>query len=339
MLTTFSSAARFALVLLAGHNGASQLGEREAAAWRVIQPETVVLRDGTYVAGRAALIDSKGYFIAHRTSVPAGVLQGQTSDGKTFKLVRAAVDEPSGMVLLIAQGWTQQGHAAVQVPEDGMESGTPLMAVNAGGPIPTEFVSSNRFGVLSPSQRMVPLVEVKFESSSQLVGGALLFTYDGRFMGALNATLDARSDDSLPAQSLTLQPRNILKAARKVPQNNFGPNQLTVAYTVGLNSLRAVIEGFKTPTHEVWRPQLGVFCKDAEGGGAFVESVIPNSPAERSGLRAGDVIFQVAQSAIHTKVDFAKAMLLQTAGAEISVGFLRNGDTRVVHVVLGKSKD
>ncbi len=337
MSPMFLSAVKVVIALLAAVPGGGQVAPKLADAWKKVQPQTMVLRNGNAVAGRAALIDSRGYFIAHRTSVPAAALQGQTPDGKTYKVARAAIDDPTGLVLLIAEGWTKPGVLPVQLPPGPCSPGAPLLGVIGTGPIPSEFVSNDRFGVLAPSRRLVALSEVKLESSQQLVGGALLFTYEGQFMGALNATLGATADETPPpATSLTDKGSSLLK---RKPTQSFGPSQVTVAYTASLGTLHTVIDGFKSPTHEVWRPQLGVVCKDGVGGGAQVESLAPNSPAEKGGIHIGDVIFQIATSPVHNQVDFAKAMLLQTIGADTKIGFLRRGATMVVTVKLGKSKD
>ena len=253
-------------------------------------------------------------------------------------MVRTASDESSGLVLLIAQGWPG-GKSVVQLPSSSLPPGTPLLAVNGPGAIPSEIVSSDRFGVLAPSRRLMGLTEVKFESSAQLVGGALLFTLDGRFMGALNATLAARSADSAPQLANTIADKGSLIFKGRSPIPTYGPGELTVAYTVSLDSLRTVIAGFKSPSHNVLRPFLGVVCKDAESGGAYVESVLPESPAERAGIRQGDLIFMIGQVPVHNQVGFAKAMLLQTAGADVNVVTLRHGKTLMQRVTLGQSKD
>lgn len=328
----FSLAAKLALTLVVSAQGAAPSGLTPAAsaAWRRILPQTVILYQGKVVAGRAALIDSRGYFIAHRTSVPAPNLEGKSSTGRLYRMVKSGADEPSGLVLLIAQGWSSPEIAPVRLPDESPAAGSPLLALIGPGPISSELVTADRFGVLAPSHRLVPLVEVKFESSQSLVGGALVFTHDGSFLGALNATLDPRTD---AAPDLT----RTLVAKPKEPQ--FGPSQLTVAYTVGPELLKRVIEGFRSPTHEVWRAQMGVLCKDAESGGALIETVVAGSPAEKAGLKPGDVIFQIEKSPVKNQVDFAKAMLEQSPGAKVSVAFLRKGQTSLVNLTLVKSRD
>ena len=39
--------------------------------------------------------------------------------------------------------------------------------------------------------------EIRFESTTEAIGGALLVSYDGQFLGALNATLPRKEDEEM----------------------------------------------------------------------------------------------------------------------------------------------
>ena len=57
-------------------------------------------------------------------------------------------------------------------------------------------------------------------------------------------------------------------------------------------------------------------------GGVLVRSVLRGSPADRAGLRAGDVIFSVAQQTLSTEHDFS--LLLRQRGAAVPVSLMRD---------------
>lgn len=325
-----------------------------------LQQQVLVLKGKGRTTGDAALIDSKGLFVAHRETVNGPTMTGIGSDGRSYRLTRLAVDDPSGLVLLSAQGWNRPGVPSVTCADQAPKNGARLLAVSPSGVFSAEMVRSDRFGVFASSRRISQLIEVKFESAPSQVAGALLFSKDGQFLGALHATLDAKEqspsqnsvmDAAAPALDQNKQearsPKPAMKVASPLAQSaglglaatQVGPERLTVAYAVGTSSLRNILDGFRSPTHEVWRPVLGVMVKDAPEGGAWIETVLPDSPAERFGLRAGDVIFQIGPMAIRNQIDFAKAMLQQKAGAQLQVAYLRSGQTEVVRLRLDKSRD
>ncbi|MFX9081393.1 hypothetical protein ABTN40_20170, partial [Acinetobacter baumannii] len=74
-----------------------------------LQQQVLVLKGKGRTTGDAALIDSKGLFVAHRETGNGPTMTGIGSDGRSYRLTRLAVDDPSGLVLLSAQGWNRPG--------------------------------------------------------------------------------------------------------------------------------------------------------------------------------------------------------------------------------------
>lgn len=82
---------------------------------------------------------------------------------------------------------------------------------------------------------------------------------------------------------------------------------------------------------------LGISGQDPTLGraGALVIEVVPNSPADQSGLQQGDLIINVDGSPILGMSELAARIRLSSPGTEISLGVLRNGDEISITVVLG----
>jgi S1-C subfamily serine protease len=110
-----------------------------------------------------------------------------------------------------------------------------------------------------------------------------------------------------------------------------------VAYAVGPQFVRRVLEGFLAEGHEVVFPSLGVMCVDAVGGGALIQVVRPNSPAAVAGVAVGDVLLDVGGTRIQDQLDFARAMLRQEVGKKVPLRLRRGSLIQIRDVVIGRA--
>ncbi len=62
----------------------------------------------------------------------------------------------------------------------------------------------------------------------------------------------------------------------------------------------------------------------APEGGALVTNVLPDSPAARAGMKAGDVITAIDGQHMHDAADVSRAMSRALAGGELKVDYLRD---------------
>lgn len=92
------------------------------------------------------------------------------------------------------------------------------------------------------------------------------------------------------------------------------------------------------------RGRLGVTVEDADSDqarelgvarreGALVTQVLDDTPAERAGLRAGDVVTRVDDTPVRDSDDLVRA--IRTAGANVTLTVVRRGTTRTMDVELG----
>ena len=79
---------------------------------------------------------------------------------------------------------------------------------------------------------------------------------------------------------------------------------------------------------------LGVGIADGTGS-ATLGSVLPDGPAGKAGLKAGDVITQIGATKITGGDDLAGAISSLSPGDKVAVTFTRGGTTRTVQVTLG----
>ena len=83
---------------------------------------------------------------------------------------------------------------------------------------------------------------------------------------------------------------------------------------------------------------LGVYL-DGERDEAVVVECIPDSPAARAGLRAGDVLLAIGDQATPTREAFSAAIRVRKAGERVRIQVRRDGAEQVVVVELGRRPD
>jgi len=74
----------------------------------------------------------------------------------------------------------------------------------------------------------------------------------------------------------------------------------------------------------------------ADGAGVLVGSVLDESPAAEAGLKEGDVIVSFAGKTIEDTGDLAKAVRKTSAGDEVEIGILRDGQAKTLTATVGK---
>jgi len=81
--------------------------------------------------------------------------------------------------------------------------------------------------------------------------------------------------------------------------------------------------------------QLGAYFGAPDGKGVLVTEVLPNTAAEKAGLKSGDVITRVEGKTIDSTSDL-RENLRKSANGEIALGILRRGSAMIVRVKLPK---
>ncbi len=77
-------------------------------------------------------------------------------------------------------------------------------------------------------------------------------------------------------------------------------------------------------------PQLGEYFKVPDGKGVLVEKVHEDTPAEKAGIRAGDVIVKIGDREIDTSRRLRRVLSTYDAGEEIRIEIVRDGARRTL---------
>jgi serine protease Do len=117
-----------------------------------------------------------------------------------------------------------------------------------------------------------------------------------------------------------------------------------IGFAVPINLARHVVEHI-IHGGKVKRGYLGIMLEDITPGlaesfnltnqnGALAGDVMPGTPAEKAGLKSGDVIIEFDGQPITSENDLLLAVANCSPGQEVTVKFIRNGDERTLKVIL-----
>ena len=133
-----------------------------------------------------------------------------------------------------------------------------------------------------------------------------------------------------------------------------------LGFAIPVNDIKNVVDDLVEHGYATNRAFLGVALKDTSystfnnpyGGysglfnmlygqiqyGAYVDSVLENSPAEKGGIKAGDIIVSIDGNVVSTAAEVTSAVSNCEVGAEIEVGIIRENKTKTIKVTLDEYK-
>lgn len=143
-----------------------------------------------------------------------------------------------------------------------------------------------------------------------LAAGAALIGPDGHLLGIGYLTLGS-----------------VLTADVQVPGNMFVP----------VDALKPVMADLVADgrVSGAARPWLGLYAEEAKGR-VFVERVAEGGPADKAGIRAGDIVLKVGDEPVAGMADlYRKVWAIGEAGVEVPLTILQEADPQVVRVISG----
>ena len=259
-------------------------------------------RDGSgIVIGEGNLILTIGYLI-----VEADEVKVIDSRGRTLPAKIVGYDHATGLGLIRASAALDTrpvplGDSARLAERD------PVMIVNSGGPddVTLAYVVSRR--PFTGSWEYM-LDQAIFTSPPTLNwSGAALIDQQGKLIGIGSLIV-----------------RDAIGGDHELPGNMFVP----------IDVLKPVLADMIKTGHRAGpaRPWLGV-AADEQNGRLFVTRVSPESPAERAGIKAGDIILAVGGDGVRTQAEFYRKIWSRgAAGTDIPLRVLQGIDVKELKV-------
>ncbi len=286
-------------------------------------------------AGSGVIISADGYALtnfhvaaeparrgAFRETGPTREFRVGLPGGKILKAKLCGVDRTGDVALIKIESaaplpFARQGsNGRLRVGEWVIAMGNPFL-------IATDFRPTVSFGVVSGLHRYLTgdglfqkdliyadAIQIDAALNPGNSGGAL-FNMAGELVG-INGRISPRQVEGL-----------------KVQKKSGG-----IGFAVPIDGIKMFLEEMKAG-HEVDRGYLGATSEPEEEGGARIESITRDSPADLFGLKAGDVVLRVAGEAVRGPGELENLIQLHPAGTRLVLKIRRGGKVFEQNVQLG----
>jgi serine protease Do len=158
--------------------------------------------------------------------------------------------------------------------------------------------------------------------------------------------------DNLIQTDAAINPGNsggpLLNSAGQVVGVNVATTEgaQNIGFAIPINSVRALIQDFTTNGGNVQRAYLGVRYRlvsrdiallNQVPQGAYIQEIINNSPADKAGIQAGDIITKIDGQPVDTETKISEVIQKKKVGDSVTVEVWSDGKTKTVSTILAES--
>lgn len=266
--------------------------------------------------GSGVIFRSDGYIVTNNHVIAnAREISVSLSDGRTVKGILVGADELTDIAVVKID--EKDLPTATFGNSDDILVGEPAIAI--GNPMGLEFQGSVTVGVISAlnrtldiSDRTLKLIQTDAAISPGNSGGALS-NADGLVIGINSAKIAANGVEGM-------------------------------GFAIPINAVRDIVDQLMT-NGRVIRPYLGVSVYDkataARAGyalnvaaGVYVQKVALRGPADKVGIRPGDLIISIGGQATNTVSELRAAIITRKVGDKVPVEIEREGSRHTLEVTL-----
>lgn len=118
-----------------------------------------------------------------------------------------------------------------------------------------------------------------------------------------------------------------------------------IGFAIPINSVKAIVDEFER-TGTISRAFLGVryrvISRDVAllnevPQGAYIQEVVPDSPADKAGVKEGDIIIKIDGKSVNTDTSIASVVQKKKVGDSLSLEVWSDGKTKTIDATLAES--
>ena len=278
--------------------------------------------------GTGFIIDEQGYIVTNNHVVtdssggPAQKVTVTVSDGREFQAKIVGRDPPTDLaVLKVDAGGLKPlrlGRSAeLKVGEDVVAIGNALNL--PGGPTVTKGVVSALGRLIDEGDITIPDAIQTDAAINPGNSGGPLVNMKGEVVGITTAII-TQSQSGVLAQGIGLA--IAIDTAKPIVDELVAKGEVDRGF-LGVRGLVVITPSLKE--------QFGL----AVDHGIGIRQVVPEGPAARAGLEAGDIIVSLAGREIATTGDLFKVLTVHRAGETVEVEYYHNAQKKKAEVTLG----
>lgn len=268
-------------------------------------------------SGSGFIIDAKnGYIVTnYHVIADAKKLVVSLADGRNIDATLVGQDARTDLAVVKISG---DNLTATQFGDSNqLQVGEPVVAI--GNPGGQEFARSVTQGVVSAKNR---ILLIEGESSFNLIqtdaainpgnSGGPLVNYHGQVIG-INSAKNA--EPGFEGMGFAIPITDALPVLQQLIEKGYASHP----------GLSVSIDNRYSPE---WAAQQGW------PAGAYVSQVVAGGPADKAGIRAGDVLVKINGVTIKSSLELTHELFKFKSGDSITVSYYRNGDTKDVKLTL-----
>jgi len=303
-----------------GSNGPAQVIDRSSLASVIAKVKTSVVAITTGDGEGSGIVISDDGFIITNNHVVQGAknVNVNFSDGNTVPATVVGTD-PRTDIGVVKVNNVKDLNKATFGDSSALQVGDTVIAI--GSPLGLE--GSVTAGIVSALNRTID----ESDSSGQANGVSIA--------GAIQT--DAAINPGNSGGALVNLAGEVVGINTAIATSGQSSGNIGVGFAIPGNRANEVAQSI-IKGDKVSHPYLGVSVGTADGNaGAQVSQVVDGSPADKAGLKQGDVITKAGDKVIHTSDDLLNVVQAAKVGQQVPLTIKRDNSTSTVTVTIGEA--
>ncbi len=284
--------------------------------------------------GSGVVITADGYIVTNNHVVATATGSSVTvifANGKKAQAKIVGTDPRTDLAVIKADGVSELA-AAKFGDSSKMQVGDTVLAL--GSPLGLE--GSVTEGIISAKDRTIQSGGEEQTPQNPFGGQQQQQQSTGRTSMSGLLQTDAPINPGNSGGALVNTNGEVIGINSAIATSGQGSGNIGLGFAIPSNKAKDVADALMAGK-KVSHPALGVSVTEAEGGGAMVSLVTPNSAAAKAGLQQGDVVNSVNGKAVNDSDDLVGIIQSAKVGDKVTIVFTRNGQQQTVSATLAES--